>query len=528
MSTNSFQGALQFDDLLYPYTHPLEAETTYYYDDILLTGAKAGQKVTLTLESQQFRPELELRRADNLSRILQFQTGPEAAQLTFTVKPGVDYVLRVTSENSQAIGAYTLKTTAGMLDPVPQYQAETLSQQGRHSWQPYRLGQPITLTYSFMEKLPSYYKPNRKGQWDDTTSVFKPMTPAQRDAVRLALQAWEKVSGITFKAVPDDNSVQFRFGTAKESGLSGWAYYPDAGPLRRGDTWLNHADRSNRNPLPGSYGFSTILHEIGHALGLSHPFDEEATLPLAKQTVQYTVMAYDKHPNLPVDYQPHTPMLYDIPAIQQLYGKNYKTGQGDTVYQWRANKPFIETIYDTSGIDTVNARNQQQNTWINLKPGQFSSIGEFRAQPIYENVAIAFGVIIEHAIGGAGNDILSGNQATNKLVGAWGADILIGLGGNDRLTGGIGADIFVFQSTKDGIDTITDFARGQDKLGVSRLLKSVGYVGADPFLDGVLTATISQGNTVVSFDRDGFRGVADAVPFAILENFTNLQKLSHT
>ncbi|QYO64601.1 M10 family metallopeptidase [Leptolyngbya sp. 7M] len=382
MSTNSVQGALQSDDLLYPYTDPLEPENSYYYDDILLTGAKAGQKVTITLESQQFSPELELRRADNLSRLLQFQTGPEAAQLTFTVKPGVDYLLRVTSENPQAIGAYTLKTTAGILDPVPQYQAESLAQQGRYRWQPHRLGQPITLTYSFMEKLPSYYKPNRKGLWDDTTSNFRPMTQVQRQGVRLALRAWEKVSGITFKAVPDDNSVQLRFGTAKEPGILGWAYFPDAGPLRRGDTWLNHVNASNRKPLPGSYGFSTILHEIGHALGLSHPFDLEATLPLAKQTVQYTVMAYNNHPTLPADYQPHTPMLYDIPAIQQLYGKNNETGQGDPVYQWRSDKPFIETIYDTSGIDTVNARNQQQNTWINLKSGQFSSIGEFRNQPI--------------------------------------------------------------------------------------------------------------------------------------------------
>ncbi len=525
MSTNQFQGVLQFDDLLYPQEdgyftfEPPDEER--YYDDIALTGLTVGQQVTIALESQQFAPRLELRSGNDVRQVL-------GTQATFTVEPGKDYILSVTSQNPKEFGTYTLTTSDGILNPVPPYQAEALLQKEQYRWRKRPLGQPVTLTYSFMEKLPSYYKPNRKGRWDDnSTGDFKPMTQAQRQAVELVLQKWEEVSGITFKAVPDRNSVQLRFGAAISKGDLGWAYYPTDGRLIGGDMWLNHKQSSNRNPVPGSNGFSTILHEIGHALGLSHPFDEVLTLPKSQSTVQYTVMAYKSFPGLPQKYQPHTPMLYDIAAIQQLYGKNPKTGKGDTVYRWKSGEPFIETIYDVSGTDTVNVNNQPQDVVIKLESGQFSSIGRFRGQPIKDNLTIAFGVTIENAIGGLGNDTLTGNKGANRLIGNAGADVLTGLAGNDRLIGGLGDDTFVFQTENDGVDTIADFAQGNDTIDISLLLKQIGYTGINPFSDGTLIASIQQENTVLLLDRDGTQGSLSATPLAILENFTDIQSLNN-
>lgn len=531
MSTNQLQGALQSDDLHYPVKDGYfgDPDEEKYYDDVSLTDLTIGQTVNITLESL-FTSQVEL---------LELRSGSNPRNLgsrtTFTVQPGVDYVLRVTSQNPKGLGTYILTTNTGTLTSVPLYQAEALSQQGQNHWRKRPLGQPITLTYSFMEELPSYYKQNGKGQWQGidsrfTTSDFKPMTQPQRNAVELALREWGRVSGITFKAVPDRASSSLRFGTAKDStGVLGWAGYPNQGDQTAGDLWLNYEiDANNRNLAPGTYGFSTIFHEIGHTLGLSHPFGdfgEVFTLPKAQSTVQYTVMAYKNFPGLPQKYQPRTPMLYDIAAIQQLYGKNFKTGRGDTVYRWQPGETFIETIYDAGGTDIVSARNQSGNVVINLEAGQFSSIGEFRGRAIKNNLAIAFGVTIEHATGGGGDDRLTGNVVENRLIGNSGADVLIGYAGNDQLTGGNGSDTFVFQTEKDGIDTITDFTQGNDTIDVSHLLNQVGYTGTDPFLDGVLTGSIQQRNTVVLFDQDGSGGIASATPLAILENFTDLQML---
>ena len=70
-------------------------------------------------------------------------------------------------------------------------------------------------------------------------------------------------------------------------------------------------------------------------------------------------------------------------------------------------------------------------------------------------------------------DTLTGNGGRDTLVGGNGNDTLSGSGGNDRLTGDAGRDRFLFQSgaafqKSDGIDAITDFKRGEDKIVLAR------------------------------------------------------------
>jgi len=69
-------------------------------------------------------------------------------------------------------------------------------------------------------------------------------------------------------------------------------------------------------------------------------------------------------------------------------------------------------------------------------------------------------------IGNAGNDTLIGGNGTDFLVGSAGDDLLDGGNGNDTLRGGLGEDIFVF-AAGEGIDTITDFSLGTDKIGLT-------------------------------------------------------------
>lgn len=73
-------------------------------------------------------------------------------------------------------------------------------------------------------------------------------------------------------------------------------------------------------------------------------------------------------------------------------------------------------------------------------------------------------------------DILLGDEAANLIEGLEGNDLINGRGGDDELasgrgfdimTGGAGADNFQFDFGVDGIDLVTDFVPGLDRIGVT-------------------------------------------------------------
>ncbi len=212
-------------------------------------------------------------------------------------------------------------------------------------------------------------------------------------------------------------------------------------------------DYSLSNLDEGSDAFHTLLHEIGHALGLDHPH-ENTKMPEEKDNYHYTLMSYNDSSS-DVVAKPSTPMLYDILAIQDLYGANKNTRKGNTTYSWEPDKPFMETIWDAGGKDTISAANQSVDVTINLNEGEFSSIGpkDISKNPdtAVENLAIAFDVTIENAVGGAGNDTLIGNDVKNQLKGGAGDDYLIGNGAADVFDGGKGFDVVSYNSAEKGI-----------------------------------------------------------------------------
>jgi VCBS repeat-containing protein len=111
-----------------------------------------------------------------------------------------------------------------------------------------------------------------------------------------------------------------------------------------------------------------------------------------------------------------------------------------------------------------------------------------------------------------GNDRLLGLEGDDTLEGGDGADVLAGGPGFDTLTGGAQADTFVM-SDFDGIDTITDFMAGEDKLDISALLQAY-FASADK----ADFASLRQdgGDTIVSVDADGAGEAADFVDVAVL------------
>lgn len=150
-------------------------------------------------------------------------------------------------------------------------------------------------------------------------------------------------------------------------------------------------------------------------------------------------------------------MLYDIAALQATHGANPTTRASATTYGFNctvtgntpydfALKPFpVACIYDAGGKDRINFSGYTGDTRISLVTGSFSD-----TQGLAQNLSIAFGSFIEQAIGGAGNDRLTGNKVANLLVGG-GGDMLLGLGANDRLAGGTGKDTLNGGGGRDGL-----------------------------------------------------------------------------
>jgi Ca2+-binding RTX toxin-like protein len=112
--------------------------------------------------------------------------------------------------------------------------------------------------------------------------------------------------------------------------------------------------------------------------------------------------------------------------------------------------------------------------------------------------------------GGTGNDLLDGNEGDDNIIGGAGDDQIAGFSGNDTLTGSEGKDIFSFggfsfgsQSgfsdfINIGIDTITDFTAGQDKIALSLSVFDVIPLALESPLDANTFAVVSSDNAVAT------------------------------
>jgi serralysin len=396
---------------------------------------------------------------------------------------------------------------------------------------------------------------------------YTPFTPAQMAAARIAVANWDELIAPSFVEVQPgpgnstwgQNGADIWLANTYTGPAQAWAYYPGyPQPYGRvaGDVWIADPrfNGSNAQLDPGFYGLQTLNHELGHAIGLSHPGDYnfgddndgdgvpdpityEGDAFYFQDNNQYSIMSYfDSYEagNNQIDWNlmrfvyPSTPMVHDVAVAQAIYGADMTTRTGNSTYGFNATADVtnaamrfsagemftVFTIWDAGGTDTLDFSGYHTDSVIDLREGAYSSAGGFgaydaaladsdpsalsqadylaranaanaangfgaRSEFLYNlyfvgdpefnegiawrdimggdtlmenNIGIAYGAIIENAIGGHGDDRINGNQANNSFTGGGGADtfILARYGAGDT-----------------SVDTITDFVSGLDKIDLS-------------------------------------------------------------
>lgn len=332
-----------------------------------------------------------------------------------------------------------------------------------------------TLYYTFATDGPHY-----------ETNGLVGFNLAQQAATEQILSYISTVTGIAFASTQNAAAADLHFAQADIANpdLGGVCYvdYTYAATLEGQLTgytadasiYLDATATADPAPEAGSWWYQALLHEMGHALGLKHPFeatvDNPATLVLPyTDDTAHTLMSYTASGSV---Y--HSQFSeYDLAALAYLYGGDglrgtlglgsdgfYLTGSTlDDCFTLPAGRAVLA---DTGGFDTVvYAESRASYTvmptsdklWLRVKGADTehlvsSSVEQFAFSDQACDVADLLNPQGQLVIGDAYANFLTGTTGTDLIFGGAGNDTLMGNGGNDLLDGSAGLDIVMFDESR--------------------------------------------------------------------------------
>lgn len=261
------------------------------------------------------------------------------------------------------------------------------------------------------------------------------MTDVQKTAVADAFAYLSNVINLRFEAVSDPAQADIVFGQNNQAGVSaGYANAPNQSGGHAEYLFLASDQSTNSTFTNGSYGLTTLLHEIGHTLGLKHPGNYNAGgggavgpyLPAATDNRRFSLMSYNAAPGTSAN--PQTLMGYDVLALQFLYGANTNPAAPSALARHQTTTftdswNGLETLWAPNGA-ALDASQTTKKDIFDLREGAFSSIA-VTGSAANNNMGLAYGSKITRATGGSGADTFY-TAATGDVTmdGGAGADTL--------------------------------------------------------------------------------------------------------